>query len=216
MSVNVKISCINSLEEALAVAAEKPDIIEIVVGTPDLDVRAKSKKEAKDILDSLWGIIETSVITDKTKKEELLDLIDGLNFTYLSPIITPEIDTLKEIKRSFPNIKIIPTIYVTGQSSLLEVEPLNKNPYVDIIHLDSKVKNKLGGTGQTHDWSISRKIVELSKKPVILSGGLKPENVRKAIDTVHPFGVDVYSGVLNEKKELDLAKVREFIFNAKH
>lgn len=217
MGIKVKISCINSIEEALAVASEKPDIIEIIVDTkPGIDMRSKSKKEAKEILENLAGIVETSVLTDKTKADELLGLIDGLTFTYLSPITTPEISALEKIKRVFPHIKIVPSIYVVDKASLSGVGLLNLNPHVDIIHLDSKVKNKLGGTGQVHDWSISQKIVQLSKKPVILSGGLKPENVRKAIQVVKPWGVDVYSGVLDEERQLDLAKVKEFIYNARH
>jgi len=81
--------------------------------------------------------------------------------------------------------------------------------HVDALLLDSgnpnlKVK-KLGGTGRTHNWEISRKIVALSKVPVWLAGGLRPENIREAIEIVQPYGVDLCSGVrvnslLNQKK----------------
>ncbi len=217
MKIRSKISCINSLEEALLVVAEKPDIIEIIVETkPGVDIRSKSKSEAVEILNKLKGKVETSILTDNTDTSELLKLIDGLPFDYLFPIATPNTIVLEKIKQSFPNIKIVPTIHVIDQSSLAEVDPLNLNPFVDLIHLDSRVKNKLGGTGKTHDWSVSKEIVRRSRKPVILAGGLKPENVHEAIKIVKPWGVDTYSGVLNERRELDINRVKQFIQNAKY
>jgi phosphoribosylanthranilate isomerase len=82
-------------------------------------------------------------------------------------------------------------------------------PHVDAVLLDSgnpalKVK-ELGGTGRTHDWSLSRRIRDAIDKPLYLAGGLKPANVREAVERVGPFGLDVCSGVrtdgrLNEDK----------------
>ena len=63
----------------------------------------------------------------------------------------------------------------------------------------------MGGTGKTHDWQISKRIVNRINIPVFLAGGLTPENVQEAIQFVKPFGIDVCSGVrtngnLDEKK----------------
>jgi phosphoribosylanthranilate isomerase len=58
----------------------------------------------------------------------------------------------------------------------------------------------LGGTGRAHDWAISRKIREAIEKPLYLAGGLTPDNVARAIETVQPFGVDVCSGVRTDGK----------------
>ncbi len=52
-----------------------------------------------------------------------------------------------------------------------------------------------GATGKTHDWDVSRRIVEESPRPVILAGGLTPENVARAIERVRPAGVDAHTGV---------------------
>ena len=72
-----------------------------------------------------------------------------------------------------------------------------------------------GATGKTHDWVISKKIVDLSSRPVILAGGLNPENVREAILKVKPEGVDSHSGVeaINGRKDLEL--VKKFVNEAK-
>jgi phosphoribosylanthranilate isomerase len=83
---------------------------------------------------------------------------------------------------------------------------------VDGLLLDSGNPNlkrkELGGTGRVHNWKLSRKIVESVKIPVFLAGGLTSENVAEAIEMVHPFGVDVCSGVrtngfLDERKLVD-------------
>jgi phosphoribosylanthranilate isomerase len=94
-------------------------------------------------------------------------------------------------------VKIVQVIHVTGEESLDEALALAKD--VDALLLDSgnprlPVK-ELGGTGRRHDWAISRRIVESSRVPVYLAGGLNTSNVAEAIGTVGPFGVDVCSGV---------------------
>jgi len=86
-------------------------------------------------------------------------------------------------------------------------------PQVDAILLDSgnqslQVK-ELGGTGRTHDWTLSRKIRETIDVPLFLAGGLTPENVAEAIRTVEPFGVDVCSGLRTDGR-LDPKKLGAF------
>jgi phosphoribosylanthranilate isomerase len=89
--------------------------------------------------------------------------------------------------------------------------------HVDALLLDSgnpnlKIK-ELGGTGRVHDWKLSRRIRDNSKCPIFLAGGLKPENVRRAIDQVQPFALDVCSGVRTNGM-LDKQKLTEFFINA--
>jgi phosphoribosylanthranilate isomerase len=86
-------------------------------------------------------------------------------------------------------------------------------PHVDALLLDSGNQSlavkELGGTGRTHDWRVSRLIVEASPAPVFLAGGLRAENVAEAIETVRPFGLDVCSGVRTDGR-LDASKLNRF------
>ena len=87
-------------------------------------------------------------------------------------------------------------------------------PHVDAILLDSGNQSlaikELGGTGRTHDWSLSRRIREAIDVPIFLAGGLNPTNVAAAIREVQPFGIDVCSGLRTEG-DLDPQKLSEFI-----
>jgi len=72
-----------------------------------------------------------------------------------------------------------------------------------------------GATGRTHDWSVSRKLVELSSRPVLLAGGLTPDNIRQAIGQVRPAGVDAHTGVEGPDGRKDPALVRRFVAEAR-
>jgi phosphoribosylanthranilate isomerase len=81
---------------------------------------------------------------------------------------------------------------------------------VDAVLLDSYSANSRGGTGQTFDWSLAREAKQFGR-PVILSGGLTPSNVREAITVAQPDGVDVSSGVELSPGRKDHEKMREFV-----
>lgn len=72
-----------------------------------------------------------------------------------------------------------------------------------------------GATGRTHDWLVSRRLVTLSERPVILAGGLTPGNVRRAILEVQPAGVDVHTGVEDTSGRKSGEKVTAFVAEAR-
>lgn len=115
------------------------------------------------------------------------------------------------IREALPHIKLVQVIHVTNEESVDEACELAE--LVDAILLDSGNPNlaikELGGTGRRHDWRLSRRIVETCGKPVFLAGGLNADNVRDAVDTVQPFGLDLCSGVRTDGK-LHLRKLEAF------
>lgn len=99
---------------------------------------------------------------------------------------------------------------IKDEDSLVELLPYRD--CVEMFLLDTYVKGAVGGTGQTFDWSLAGKAAEFGK--VILAGGLTPENVALAVETVGPYGVDVSSGVETAGAK-DMAKIAAFIKQAR-
>ena len=120
------------------------------------------------------------------------------------------------IKQELPHIKLIKALHVVGRSSINRGRKFLHA--VDAILLDTVNlgTGQVGGTGETHDWNLSCEIVASYDRPVILAGGLNPENVQQAIEKVRPFGVDVNSGVKGEDGFKDYRKLKDFIRNAKN
>lgn len=84
----------------------------------------------------------------------------------------------------------------------------------DAILLDSTTDSGAGGTGETHDWHAARALVEDLSTPVVLAGGLTPENVADAARTVEPYAVDVSSGVERSGGKKDHEALAAFVRNA--
>jgi phosphoribosylanthranilate isomerase len=135
------------------------------------------------------------------------------NALQLCDRVAPEVHA--ELRARLPGVSIVQVVHVRGEESLEEA--LGVAPRVDALLLDSGNQSlavkELGGTGRTHDWRVSRRIVAQSPVPVFLAGGLNPENVAEAIETVRPFGLDVCSGVRTDGR-LDADKLRRFFANA--
>lgn len=150
---------------------------------------------------SARGVIDHHYRT-KTNTIQLVDELKGREYS--------------TIREALPNVKLVQVVHVTGDGSVEEAAELAE--FVDAILLDSGnpklAVKELGGTGRRHDWRLSGRIVDTCGKPVFLAGGLKAENIREAIQTVQPFGLDLCSGVRTNEK-LDLRKVEAF-FNALH
>ncbi|MDM7920163.1 MAG: phosphoribosylanthranilate isomerase [Methanosarcina sp.] len=132
----------------------------------------------------------------------------------LSPV---ELEIIRE-KTDIPIIKTLSVPAGMGASKiqslvnrlLKDVRELEESGSVDSVLLDSGIAGKTGGTGCVHDWDLSRRIAEETELPLILAGGLKPENVQEAIKTVSPYAVDTASGVETSGKK-DAVKIRSFI-----
>ncbi len=110
-----------------------------------------------------------------------------------------------------PHKKIIKTIRIKDAESLKIIETYSE---ADAFLLDTYSENKIGGTGKTFDWSLLKGLNELDK-PIILSGGLNPENVKEAITKVRPYAVDVASGVEETPGRKSKKLIEEFISNVK-
>ncbi|GFO98150.1 phosphoribosylanthranilate isomerase [groundwater metagenome] len=120
------------------------------------------------------------------------------------------------IKIRETGVKLIKTIPVSrnadAETLIKQVKELSG--VVDAVLLDTIMDGKTGGTGVSHNWEISSKVVLNACIPVILAGGLRPENVREAARCVRPYAVDTASGVETGGKK-DEKKVLDFISSAR-
>lgn len=119
---------------------------------------------------------------------------------------------MKRLRDLLPDTRLIPVVHVAGEASLDNAVELAE--YADALLLDSGRPNAdvpvLGGTGETHDWTISQRIVEAVSVPVLLAGGLHAGNVAGAIKKIDPWGIDVCSGVRTSGR-LDPDRLHAFL-----
>ena len=120
-------------------------------------------------------------------------------------------DVLRELRARLAPRKVIGKVSVEDDTAIARAREIEG--FVDAIVLDSRdrASGRVGGTGTTHDWSISARIVEGSRVPVILAGGLTPENVADAVRTVRPWAVDVNSGVETADGRKDPHRLARFV-----
>ncbi len=128
------------------------------------------------------------------------------------------LDELKRLREAEPDWRIIKSLVVSGDNTEALVDDVGRlAPWVDGFITDTydPATGARGATGKTHDWKVSRKLVEISPKPVILAGGLSPNNVREAILAVRPVGIDVHTGIEGSdgRKRRDLTS--RFVAEAK-
>jgi phosphoribosylanthranilate isomerase len=125
---------------------------------------------------------------------------------------------LSKLRRTAPDLLIIKSL-IFREDNVAELESEMKifSPYVGAFLTDTydPLTGAYGATGKTHNWDISRQLVEISPKPLILAGGLNPKNVQSAILRVRPAGVDVHTGVELKDGRKSLELVRAFISGAK-
>lgn len=125
---------------------------------------------------------------------------------------------LSRLNAIAPRLRIIKSL-VVRDANVRDLEQTVRlfSPQVDAFITDTfdPVTGASGATGKTHDWRVSRRLVEISPRPVILAGGLTPSNVLGAILAVRPAGVDVHTGVEGADGRKDPALVRAFVAEAR-
>ncbi|GAB0149591.1 hypothetical protein McPS_23310 [Marichromatium sp. PS1] len=192
----VKICCISSSEEAALAIRCGASALGLVSEMPS-GPGVISEAEIAEIAARIPPPIATVLLTSRTDPAEIIaqQRRCGVNTLQLCDRLPR--GAHQTIRRALPGVSLIQVVHVKGAASVEEAEALSRE--VDAILLDSgnpslRVK-ELGGTGRTHDWSLSAEIVKRSHAPVFLAGGLNAENVRRAIAQVRPFGLDICTGV---------------------
>lgn len=210
MKPRVKICCISSLLEAkLAIEA----------GAAALGLVGNMPSGPGIISDELIGLIakavpppiSTFLLTSETNPEAIIAHHQRVYTTTVQIVDALSEGSYYQIREALPGVKLVQVIHVIDEKTVEEA--IQAAEFVDAILLDSGNPNlqikELGGTGRVHNWAISRKIRESISIPLFLAGGLNVNNVREAIETVEPFGLDLCSGV-RTNGQLDPEKLEAF------
>jgi phosphoribosylanthranilate isomerase len=214
MRLRIKICCIGSIEEAKTAITAGADAIGLVAKMPSGPGPIPDEL-IRQIAQSVPPLIGTFLLTSETSAERIIKHHRRTNTNTIQIVDLLSEGTYSQIRETLPSVKLVQVIHVISAESVELAIRLSGN--VDALLLDSgnpnlKIK-ELGGTGRIHNWKLSRQIRENAKCPVILAGGLKPENIRQAIEEVQPYAIDVCSGV-RTNGALDRNKLSCFVRNA--
>jgi len=210
MKPRIKICCISSVIEAK---------LAISFGASALGLVGKMPSGPGPIADELIASIiqtvpppvATFLLTSETKAEDIVSHQQRVHSSTIQIVDALTERSYKLIRKQLPSVKLVQVIHVIDESSVDEAIELSEE--VDALLLDSGnpklAVKELGGTGRVHNWKLSKQIVEQSKVPVFLAGGLNANNAAEAIEKVQPFGLDICSGV-RTNGNLDEAKLESF------
>jgi phosphoribosylanthranilate isomerase len=200
--MRIKICGITNLDDAKAAADAGADALGFILYPASK--RFIPIGDAIQIVEALPPFIQTVAVTVNANKEfSNLGWRKQLKHFGLAQLHGQESPVhVKAVGKYLPVIKVFPA------DRTVEFDPAAYA--VSAFMLDTPSKDH-GGTGQTYDWNLAVEFKKRTMKPLILSGGLNPENVAKAIETVQPYAVDVSSGVESSPGKKDHAKLSEFI-----
>ncbi len=208
--VAVKV-CGNSSEEELELLAELGVEMAGLLVVPVDSPRRITIKRAAELMEAMPSTVAGVLVMMPESLEQAVEMYQQVlpDFIQLHGSESPAF--VREL-RSMVSCNIIKTVHVRGEESIAEVKRHQR--FADAILLDTPCERG-GGSGRVHRWDVSAEIVRSSEKPVILAGGLNPENVGEAIERVKPYGVDVASGVESSPGRKDPEKLRRFVMRAK-
>ncbi|MGE5680293.1 MAG: phosphoribosylanthranilate isomerase [Bacillota bacterium] len=213
----IQIAGIIDLAEAKMLMEEGTDYLGFPLRLP-VNKEDLSEDEAAEVIKKIALPHKAVLITYLDNTEEIISFCDKLNVSIVQLHGKISKDELVKTKQLRPQLEIIKSLVVRDNNfNELQYTVDTLSEWIDAYITDTfdPVTGASGATGKTHDWSISRRLVELSPKPVIIAGVLNPENVKRAILETRPAGVDVHTGVESSDSRKSPELVRKFILESK-
>jgi len=213
--MRVKVCGIKTVEDAIMAAHCGADAVGLLVGQRHVSEDFINIDLARDIVKKCPPLVSPVLVTHLNDPKEIAYLASQIGVTTIQLHSDCEVQSIISLRKILPYIKLIKNFHVTGPEIIQVIRPFEA--VVDAFLLDTlnSVEGRVGGTGLTHDWNISRDIVREVSRPVILAGGLNPENVADAIRIVTPFGVDANTGLKASNGFKDCTKVATLVSRAK-
>ncbi len=209
----IKICGLRSYDEARLALDCGATALGFLVGLTHLSEDGIDAATARDIIRRLPAGANTVLVTHLLTAAEIAALAENIGAKTIQVHGDVPPAEVAALARRVPDRPLVKAVHVTGPEAVAQAKSYAE--VAQALVLDSRTADRLGGTGRTHDWSISRDIVAaVSPMPVYLAGGLTADNVEQAIETVRPAGVDVNSGVEDAQGGKDGRKVQLFVSRA--
>jgi phosphoribosylanthranilate isomerase len=215
--VIIQVYAFTDLREAQAAAGLGVDHIGFVAGDYGLVPAELSFARAREMMEALPPGVVGSALTMATEVDEILRMAREVrpDIIHISTDMEDvDLDKMEEIRRRLPEaIRLMKAISVSGEGAVAAAQRYARAS--DLLLLDTKSDHVagIGVSGKTHDWSISRRIVESVSIPVILAGGLSAQNVGAAVQQVSPWGVDsnTHTNRPGDLEKKDLSRIAAFV-----
>ncbi|WP_081922357.1 phosphoribosylanthranilate isomerase [Janthinobacterium sp. RA13] len=207
MRTRIKICCIASIDEAQLAIAAGADALGLVAAMPSGPGPIPDARIAQI---AAWTPppVATFLLTSETTAQAIAEHVRATQPSTVQIVGHIDPGEVEKLARLLPHVRRVQVIHVQGPQAL-DLIPAYA-PHVHAFLLDSgrpdALVPELGGTGRTHDWSISARFVRASPRPVFLAGGLDDTNVADALRQVRPYGIDLCSRVRTDGK-LDVMKL---------
>lgn len=210
-SVFLKVCCILSEAEAELAIAAGAAALGLVSKMPS-GPGVIDEDTIASVVRAVGGRAETVLLTSETTSSAIAAQHARTGASAIQLVDEVAQAELAALRHALPRVRVVQVVHVEGPAAVGRA--IAAAPLVDALLLDSGVPGAavptLGGTGNTHDWSVSAEVCRAVRVPVFLAGGLRPDNVVEAVAKVRPAGVDVCSG-LRTNGALDPAKLGAFV-----
>lgn len=201
----VKICGIAKREDLDLAVEAGADAIGFLVDVPVDSPREIDVDRAVELASATPPFVTTVLVTMSNTPERTVDLVEQIHpdAVQIHGVTTPD---------ELATLSTRVAVDVIGAVSPDDAE--RYDVVADALLVDSLDDSGAGGTGETHEWSRTRELVDSLSSPVVLAGGLTPTNVAEAVDIVGPYAVDVASGVEGRPGRKDPNSVESFVRRA--
>ena len=204
----IKICGLTRVDDALVAAEAGADFLGIIFHAPS--PRAMSPAEASSLIHETRQRAPSAkwvgVFVD-APLEQIRRVVDTVSLDGVQLHGDESADTVDRLVDA--GLFVIKAFRIAARDDLAKLDGYSPSAFL----LDTYVSDRHGGTGQTFDWSIA--LDAAAEHRILLAGGLTPKNVASAVETIHPWGVDVSNGVESAPGRKDVEKMRIFIAAAR-
>ncbi|MWG34200.1 phosphoribosylanthranilate isomerase [Halomarina oriensis] len=197
-----KLCGITSASDRDAAVAAGADALGFVVDVPVETPRELTATDAATLVADVPPFVTTVLVTMPETPDDAATLVEEVN-TDVVQVHGLDPAAVSDLAAS-TDARVVAATDLAGDHAAYAAA-------ADAVLVDSTDADGAGGTGETHDWTRTRELVETLDVPVVLAGGLTPENVAEAVGTVGPFAVDVASGIEATPGEKDHDAMAAFV-----